>query len=97
MAGKSIVFGSRYIAIALDDLSKNQLMDALLDAGYRELGENVDEVTLLGWVETTMGPVWAARGDKPQRLVHKYAQGVKSWQAQDERYAKIRAEREAAK
>jgi hypothetical protein len=68
MAGKAPVFGDRYLNLAMDELSKNQLIDLAIDLCRAEIGETTTNEEILEWVQAKMNVVWRHRGDKPKNL-----------------------------
>lgn len=85
--GKPIVFGDRYLSLALDDLTKNQLTDLVLDICYSELGENASHEAVLAWIQQRMEIVWRHRGDRQLDLQAIYSKRRAWWSEQLRRKA----------
>ncbi len=61
----------------MDSLSKNQLIDLVVDLARAELGEDTDDDAILAWLLAKIGPTWAARKDRPVDLVGKREQRLR--------------------
>ena len=72
--GKQSALCSRPLAYALDKLTKNQLIDFAADMARRTLGESATDDEILAWLQDSMGPIWAVRGDKAASLQSAYCQ-----------------------
>lgn len=104
MAGKSITRGSRAVARAVDELSKNTLADVVLDRIALEVGEEATDEQVLTCLQEWLEPIQRLRGDKPTNLVRrmqlfaandaKYIERQR--QAEDERAAALPRERAMA-
>jgi hypothetical protein len=64
MAGKACVLASRKLAIALDELSKNALIDLVVDRARAELGEDAEDDVVAALIEGWIIPTSHARGDR---------------------------------
>lgn len=53
----------------MDDLSKNTLIDLVIDLARAELGETADAESVLGWVQQKLEPVHRMRNDRPVDLI----------------------------
>lgn len=65
MAGKASVLASRPLHYALDSLSKNTLIDFVVDLARAELGEDACDDAVVAWIQGRIDPVVRVRGDKP--------------------------------
>jgi hypothetical protein len=66
MAGKPSVFASRQLFCVLESLTKNQLIDLLVDIARRELDRRNGKPTdreIVHWIQPHIDRVWKARGD----------------------------------
>lgn len=77
MAGKRCVFASDPVFCAMDCLSKNQLIDLVIDLCRAELGEDASDDAVIGWVTSKIGPTWRMRKDKPVDLFAKRDQRLR--------------------
>ncbi len=73
MAGKTCVFTSRRLYFALDTLSKNALIDLVVDRVRAELGESTSDEVIAEHIQDWLGPVIRERGDKPVSLAGRMA------------------------
>lgn len=71
MAGKATVFASPRLDYAMQQLSKNTLIDLMLDRVRAEIGADADDETIAAKVQEWLSPVCNHRGDKPPRLIHR--------------------------
>ena len=69
MAGKASVFASGGLFYAMDKISKNTLIDMVLDAAHRELGEEIADERIARHVQQSLDTVARMRGDKPANLL----------------------------
>ncbi|MGH9930996.1 MAG: hypothetical protein ACREA9_17450 [Pyrinomonadaceae bacterium] len=68
MAGKGPAIAPRGVFYALDDLSKNTLIDLVADIAIGEVGEATPE-TILAWIQKRIEPIHRARKQCPVDLV----------------------------
>lgn len=69
MAGKASVFAGRRLHYAIDKLSKNALIDLVVDLAKLDIGEEgATEEALAAKITEWMGPISRARGDRPLDL-----------------------------
>jgi hypothetical protein len=61
MAGKAPVLASRQLHFAMDKLSKNFLIDLVVDRVRAEIGENADDETIARTVQAWIRPVGRMR------------------------------------
>ncbi len=85
MAGKPMATVDRLTAAALDNISKNTLLDMLVDMTLREIGEDASPEQLLETIQRTLDTVARIRGDKPVNLVARRATYQKANDAYRER------------
>lgn len=69
MAGKPTVFVRGAAFCALDELSKNTLIDLVADLARREIGEETSDLAVVQWVQDQMAPIDRARSQKSRDLV----------------------------
>ncbi len=72
MAGKLPVFGSRALFYAMDQLSKNTLIDLVTDLARGEIGEGAIDEAVLAWVQRKIEPTHRAREQAPVDLLGRY-------------------------
>lgn len=72
MAGKNPVLASHHLYLALDVLSKNQLIDFVVDMARAELGESATDAQVIAWIQPKIATIWNHRGDKYQSLQAAY-------------------------
>lgn len=68
MAGKAVTRGSARVAYALDRLSKNALIDVVLDLVQAEVGEDATDEQLLARIQSTVDTILRLRSDRPVNL-----------------------------
>ena len=68
MAGKGLALATRRIGYALDALSKNALIDLVVDRARAEIGEDTTDEDLANRIQDWIDPVTRARGDRPITL-----------------------------
>lgn len=64
MAGKACVLASSELAFALDRMSKNTMIDLVVDRARAELGEDASDDEVADLLENWARPVFQARGDQ---------------------------------
>lgn len=69
MAGKASVFASRRLWYAIDKMSKNALIDMVVDRVRAEIGEDASDEAIAEKVQEWLGPVARERGDRPVSLL----------------------------
>jgi hypothetical protein len=85
MAGKASVFASVPLWAALDKLSKNALLDLVVDRARAELGETATDDSILETIQGWIGPVQRQRGDKPINLLAAHDHFIRQSNAARER------------
>lgn len=90
MAGKVCVLASRELAYALDKLSKNALIDLVVDRARAEIGEEEADDAVAELIQGWIGPVSRARGDRAVDLLAAIAQLGKFDAKADERAERYR-------
>jgi len=88
MAGKATVFASRSVFYAMDELSKNTLIDFVTDLAHAEVGEDASDETILAWVERKIKATHRARSQKSVSLLGRLARV----HANDQRYLQTQKE-----
>ena len=78
MNKKPLVFCSKPLGAAMQRLSKNQLIDLVVDLSRGELGEEADDKQVLAWVQAHIETVWQHRGDRPISLAVDHDNFVKA-------------------
>lgn len=64
MAGKTAILASRPLHYALDKLSKNALIDLVVDRARAQIGEDADDEALADEIQRWINPVLTARQDR---------------------------------
>lgn len=85
MAGKAVVLTSRRLAYAVDKLSKNALIELVVDLARGQIGAEMSDEQLATQIEEWVGPVLRERGDKPANLVA----AMKRLDANDQAYREM--------
>ena len=68
MAGKLSVFACGRLVVAMEKITKNQLIDLVLDLALLDVGEDATDEALVAWVQQRMETVWRFRGDRRKEL-----------------------------
>ncbi len=68
MDKRPTVLASRLLGYAIDHLSKNTLIDLVVDRARAQIGEEASDEALADEIQNWIRPVLAARGDKPISL-----------------------------
>jgi hypothetical protein len=88
MAGKGPAIAPRGVFYALDDLSKNTLIDLVADIAIAEVGEgNATPETILAWIQKRIEPIHRLRKQRPIDLVG----ALEKLAASDKRNEAVRA------
>jgi len=82
MAGKSCVLASRHLSYALEKLSKNTLIDLVVDMTRGTVGENASDVVIARSLQPFIDAVLRMRSDRPMSL----EAAVQALITSDERY-----------
>ncbi len=69
MAGRAPVLASRRLWFALDRLSKNTLIDILVDRARAEDGEEAKDADVARRIQRWLRPVCRLRGDREPKLL----------------------------
>jgi hypothetical protein len=81
MAGKQPVFCSKPLNCAMQNLSKNQLIDYVVDSARMFVGEDATDDQVLDYIQGRMETVWHHRGDRAVSLAEKHAAYVRASEA----------------
>lgn len=99
MAGKPSAYASRRLGYALDALSKNALIDIVIELAkqsrWHDYEDESDDATIVCQIQQWLDPVAKARGDRPANLAGRLAQYDVSLKAYDERCDAVDAARMA--
>lgn len=82
MAGKASVYASRRLFYALDQLSKNTLIDLVIDRIRLDVGEDARDEVIARTIRDWLGPVARLRKDRAPDLVG----AMERWDRQAEAY-----------
>lgn len=91
MAGKACILASRTLAFALDELSKNALIDLIVDRAQAQIGAEMSDEQLAREIQGWIDPVIRVRGDRPVSLARAFARLDASEKAYRERTGKFTA------
>jgi hypothetical protein len=69
MAGKASVFASRRLWFAIDRLSKNALIDLVVDRSRAQIGEDASDEQIADYLQPQINTVQRERGDRPLSLM----------------------------
>ena len=72
MSRKPPVFCRGGLLVAMESLSKSQLIDLVMDLACGELGEDTEDESVLYWVQQRLNTVLVHRGDRPVNLAAAY-------------------------
>ena len=94
MAGKWPALCSRHVALALDELSKNTLIDLVYDiaepSARLEKGDAIEDDDVLLWIQKKLEPVHQARKQRAIDLVAIGQQRFQNWKASWENHHSAR-------
>jgi len=82
MAGKASAFASRELFITLEALTKNQLIDLIVDVARHSIrnrsalptasADDATDPAIIAWIQPRIESVWNARGDSRIDLMNRY-------------------------